>query len=71
MRLEVVCCECLKIFYVPDHTLEDVEGCTLNCPHCYTLLIMKAGAVQNFNEWLHRRDPHWPADGLNTHFIRI
>ena len=48
-----------------------VEGATLDCNHCNALLIIKQQNVYPFHEWMHAKNPEWPADGKDTDSITL
>lgn len=51
--------------------INSFEGATLDCSYCAGLLIINQQTVYPFHEWLHAKNPEWPADGKDTDFITL
>lgn len=68
----LICPECNKGFrFTTETSMKEAEGCTLDCPHCKNILIVKEGTLKHFHKWLHSHEPEWPADGEGTQFIEV
>ena len=69
MTLE--CPSCEEDIDFGSHSLERIEGCTVDCPNCETLLIIEEGHALDFHEHLHSQDERWPIDGKGTACLAI
>jgi len=66
------CPNCTNQFKFTDETtLEQAEGCTMDCPNCSSVLIVNNGQVLDFHKFLHEKDSRWPADGKGTGFLEV
>lgn len=66
------CPNCKLTFdFDDDDLLIELEGCTCDCPHCGSLLIIKHTHCLDFHQYIHSQDNRWPANGQGTGFIEI
>ena len=53
------------------YTVEETDGCTCDCPKCWTLLLIRHGKALDFHMSIHALDPRWPENGENTGFVEV
>jgi hypothetical protein len=67
-------CQVCKLWFgfgEEDPMISEIEGSTMDCPHCDALLIVEDGFAKNFHVVMHNGDSRWPVDGKNTGFIEV
>ena len=52
-------------------SFQEVEGATLDCYHCDSLLIVYHGDLKDFHSHINEKDSRWPKDGKGTGFIEV
>ena len=71
--IDLTCSACRKEFKIadPSISIEEAEGCTLDCPHCNELLVVNNGETERFHSFMHDVDPGWPEDGKDTGHVEF
>lgn len=66
------CPKCQQAFFLPDiATIAEVNGSTMDCPHCQELILVRRGTAYRFHQYMHEQDPRWPADGSGTGHVTL
>lgn len=69
--VRISCPDCGGRGLLKKHQIIQLDGVTTDCGRCGSLLIIKKDVAYNFHQWLHSREPRWPANGANTYSVEL